>query len=272
MRSARASLLLRVAAALVLAASGGRADEAAARKIPTSDHVTMSVAGKQLSGWPIDPDSKEGAIVLSDEGAFVVVERGPAVRVVETTARPVTEMPGTALVDGLAHVNEVVRDRCQELLAQRGPEAQPLLALALAAKDAEARRRGLVLLAAAPMAPLASAVRKCVDDRDQGVRAAALCAYVALKRPDALRVCVERLEGDDSPRVLHSAIENLGELRDMHAVEPLLEHLANCSDRDLQIVTFAALRKITGKTLGRDENAWRAWWTNHKDEVLPKDD
>jgi hypothetical protein len=40
----------------------------------------------------------------------------------------------------------------------------------------------------------------------------------------------------------------------------------------VQIAAFAALRGITGMKFGRDEDAWRAWWTNHRDELLPKDE
>ena len=48
--------------------------------------------------------------------------------------------------------------------------------------------------------------------------------------------------------------------------------LQNCEDRGVRIAAFAALRGITGMKLGRDEDAWRAWWTNHRDDLLPKDE
>jgi hypothetical protein len=70
----------------------------------------------------------------------------------------------------------------------------------------------------------------------------------------------------------HAAAEQLGFLKDIHGVEPLMKLLQNCEDRGVRIAAFAALRGITGMKLGRDEDAWRAWWTNHRDDLLPKDE
>jgi HEAT repeat protein len=184
----------------------------------------------------------------------------------------VTEIPGPALVDGLAHPAETVRDRCQELVALRGAAAEPLLALALSSKAAEARRRALVLLTHTPVVALAAPIKLRVDDSEEAVRAVALEAYAKLRRADALRVCVDSLQSDLSLLVQHSAAQQIGGLADLHGVDPLLDHLKLCDDRGVRIVIFAALRKISGKSFGRDEEAWRAWWTNHRDEILPEED
>jgi len=260
---------LLVAAVLSLASASGRADDAPTQPIATADHVAMTVAGRAIAGWSIELCSGNGAVLLTDEGTFVTVGHGPDVKVVETAARPVTDVPGVALVDGLARSEEEVRDRCQELLTLRGREAQPFLDLALDSKSAEARRRALVFLSRAPLAALAGAIRRRVTDDDEDVRSSALDAYVALRRADSLKLCIDRLETDRSPLVQHTAVQQIGLLADLRGVDALLQHLANSDDRGVRIATFAALRRITRKNFGRDEDAWRAWWTNHRDEYLP---
>jgi HEAT repeat protein len=264
---------LLIAVALAVAAPSGRPDEAAkAQKVAKADHVVVKFAGKSLAGWLLDPAAKDGSIYLDDDGTFVTVAKDAKSEVVETTARPVTEVPGPPLVDGLGHAEEGVRDRCQELLAQRGEEAAPLLAAALDAKSAEARRRALTILTATKIDSLAKSIKICVNDSDERVRAVALEAFAKLRKDEALPICVDRLENDGSPLVQHSAAERIGGLGDYHGVDPLLDHLGRCEDRGVRIAVFAALRRISGKNLGRDEEAWRAWWTNHKDELLPDDD
>lgn len=263
---------LLIAAALAVAAPSGRPDEAAKAKVAKADHVVLKVAGRPFAGWLLDDTAKDGAIYLGDDGAFFTVAKDAKSELVESAPTPVTELPGPPLVDGLAHVEEGVRDRCQELIAQRGEEAAPLLALALDAKAAEARRRALTILTGLKIDSLAKTIKACANDGDERVRAVALEAFVKVKKGEALPVCVDRLENDSSLLVQHSAAERLGGLKDYHAVDPLLDHLKVCDDRGVRIAVFAALRRISGKSLGRDEEAWRAWWTNHKDELLPDEE
>ena len=267
-----ALLAVRIALVVALAAPCGRADDRAPAPVPTSEHVELRVDGRPLAGWTIDPDAKEGSIVLGDDGKFVKVVFGPKVVRVAAAARPVTEIPGSALVDGLSHADEGVRDRCQEWLGQRGKEAAPLLSQALSATEADARRRALAVLAHGPIPSLAGSVRSRVRDENERVRAMALDAYAAMKCSDALDVCIGRLDGDSSLLVLHAAAEQLGFLKDIHGVDPLMKLLQSCDDRGVRIAAFAALRMITGMKFGRDEDAWRAWWTNHRDELLPDEE
>jgi hypothetical protein len=261
-------VLARLAVVVALAAPSGRADDKAP-PVPTSEHVSLRVAGKPLAGWTVDADAKDGTVLLGDDGAFVKVVWGPSVTRLGAEARPVTEIPGAALVTGLSYDGELVRDRCQEWLGQRGAEAAPLLAQALQADVADARRRALAVLEHGPIDSLASSVKSCVRDSDERVRAEALAAYAALKRPDALSVCIDRADSDSSLLVQHAAAEQIGFLHDLHGVDPLLRLLGATEDRGVKIVVFASLRRITGMKFGRDEDAWRAWWTNHREELLP---
>lgn len=263
---------LLTAAVLAVAAPSGLPDEAAKAPVAKAEHLVVKVAGKPLAGWLLDGAAKAGSIYLDDDGNFVTVKKDAKVEVVETASRPVTEVPGAPLVDGLAHDEEGVRDRCQELLQLRGEEAAPLLASALDAKAAEARRRALVILTGTKVDSLAKAIKACVNDNDEHVRAVALEAFFKVRKGETLALAVDRLENDSSLLVQHSAAERIGGCGDYHGVEPLLDHLKNCDDRGVRIAVFAALRRISGKTFGRDEDEWRAWWTNHKSEYLPDEE
>src|SRR5262249_24582989 len=77
------------------------------------------------------------------------------------------------------------------------------------------------------------------------------------------------VDTDSSLLVQHAAAEQLGFLKDLHGVDSLIRLLQNTEDRGVKIVVFASLRRITGMTFGRDEEAWQAWWTNHRQELLP---
>jgi hypothetical protein len=263
--------LLLVAVALAANARIGRAEGTSPPPVAKADHVEMVVAGKPLAGWPIDMEGPNGAILLGDDGVFVTIAKDRAAKIVATAARPVTEIPGLALVDGLSRKEESVRDRCQELLALRGAEAEPLLALALVADSAEPRRRALDILVRTPIVTLGSRIRARISDEDERVRSTALEAYARLKRDDTLRILVDSLLTDRAPLVQHSAAQQVGRLGDLRGVDPLLERLASSEDRGVRIASFAALRTLTGKGFGRDEAAWRAWWTNHRDEYLPEE-
>ena len=147
----------------------GRPGARRCRRASTSSELRVD-GRPPLAGWTIDPDGKEGSIVLGDDGTFVKVVFGPKVVRVAAAARPVTEIRGSALVDGLSHADEGVRDRCQEWLGQRGKEAAPLLSQALSASAADARRRALSILTHAPIPSLAGSVKARVRDETSGWR------------------------------------------------------------------------------------------------------
>jgi hypothetical protein len=86
---------------------------------------------------------------------------------------------------------------------------------------------------------------------------------------DLLERCVDALQWDGSALVRHQAIVRLGRCVDLRAVDPLLAHLEGCEERSLRIITFDALRRLTGRNFGRDEQRWRNWWSNHRSELLP---
>jgi len=276
--SARTALPFRSPALLLAAAldgGGARAEEPPAAAVPTLEHVILSASGRRYAGWPLDPLAEGGCAFLSDEGVVVLVPRDPPPEIHDVVARPVTEVPPAALVAALSHAERGVRDRCEDLLREQGALALPHYGAALDGKSPEACRLALSLLAQQAAAfPKASGAwlttvrSRLLDASDEMVRKMALRAYAALGADDAFSRCTDSLRLDPSVQVRHEAIVLLGRTKDLHAVDPLLDHLARCEERSLRLVTFDALRRLTGRSFARDEARWRSWWTNHRAELL----
>jgi len=257
--------------------SAGTKTDPAARTEPvaTTEHVHVATAGADWSGFVLDPQTDAGYALLTDDGRVEILPLEPAPKIVESTARLVTEIDSAALVAGLGHATDGVRERCEQLLIEQGAAALPQVAEALGARSAEARRRGLVIVT--QQTPrFEKAARKsmrrvsaCLSDSDEHVRQAALHCYALFGEKDLLKRCTDVLSHDGSELVRHEAIQVLGRLGDPHGIDPLFEHLARCQERSLRLVTFDSLRRITGKGFGRDEDAWTAWWANHRTELLP---
>ena len=270
------------AAALALASASGEEKAPAKQPEPvaTCEHVRVAARGKEWSGWLLDPESEGGYALLADEGEFRLLPSAPPPKVLERTLRPVTEAPSAALVAGLGHASERIRERCEELLLEQGSPALAPLGEALVDRSAETRRRALGIVATqAPRFPkqakrLLRRVTGCLNDGDERVRQAALHAWSLYEgqEHELLARCTDLLKLDASELVRHEAILCLGRTRDPHAIDPLLAHLEGCDSRSLRLVTFDSLRRLTGRNLKRDEEAWRAWWTNHRAEVLGERD
>jgi hypothetical protein len=259
------------------ARAGDAPEEKAQAPVATADHVVMVPrAGVPVSGWPLDPSAAGGCALLRDDGAIVIVPTQPAPEIRSVDPRPVTDVPSGALAAGLAHAEPGVRDRCEELLREQGEPGLKHLGAAFDSDAVEANRRALSILArqAAKFPKAAAAwlprVRNRLDAADEQVRKAALRAFAALGAEDAGDRCLEALRDDESVHVRHEAIVQLGRRQDLRAVDALLEHLASCEERSLRLVTFDALRRLTGKGFGRDEQQWRNWWANHRAELLPE--
>ncbi len=238
---------------------------------PTIERVRLEVEGKVVNGWLLDADAEGTTALLLDDGKVQCIPHGPEPRILEVVKHAVRELPPDDLVAGLGHVREGVRDRCEELLVQMGALATPTIGSALLAEAAEVRRRGLRVLAERPAKQWIARIRECLRDGDEAVRKEALATYAVHRPDDLFDVCRGLLRLDPAALVRHEAIGQLGRLGDLHAVDLLLDHLDGCEDRSLRLVTFDALRRLTLKSFGRDEPAWRAWWSNHRGELLPDD-
>ena len=238
------------------------------------DHVRVAAGGKQWSGFPLAKPAAGGLALLTDDGRVALLGRTQKIEPLETTQRPLSSVPAAGLATGLAHADEAVRDRCEQLLLEQGDLAQPALAAAATDASAEARRRALTIAAKlAPAAPKAATpwiarARARLTDVDESVRRAALSAYVASGADDVRVRCEDLLQFDESLRVRHDAIVQLGRSGDLRAVDSLLAELPECEERSLKVAAFDSLRRLTGKNYGRDEARWRAWWRNHRFELV----
>jgi len=249
-------------------AAPARGDEAA-----TVPHVLWKSGEQRFSGWRVAASDDGAVAIATDAGELRVVAKGDELEEIARVDGPVSSVPSGALAQGLGHAEEKVRDRCQALLRAQKELAFPALATALEDDAVEARFRALELLIRLPPYPkLTDGVRRRLTDPDEAVRKIALRVYAQLAPEDLFeRVCWV-LEHDDAVAVEHEAIVQVGRTKDPHGVDVLLDHLVDCEARSLRVATFDALRRLTARDFGRDEEAWRAWWTNHRKEIVGADD
>lgn len=273
-----ALLLLAAAASPAAAAADAPADPAApaakpaVAKEPTVARVRVAVGSEERVGWRLGVEEAGATALLQDDGvvAWAMVE--PAEAWLESEERPLSALSPAHLAGALGHEMAPIRERCEELLIAQGSLAAAAVGEAVRAPSAEARRHALQVLAERPAKQWRARIReRLMDDVEPAVRRAALAAYAALECDDLVPVCLALLKFDDDARVRHDAIGRLGRSRDLTVIDPLLVHLDGCEERSLRLVTFDALRRLTGRKFGRDEAAWRAWWTNHRAELLPEE-
>jgi hypothetical protein len=246
------------------------AAKAPAPKGPQLERVRLQSKAKELAGWRLGAEDDGSFALLQDDGNVAWLAAEPAPKWLERSERPLTEVPSGHLVGALEHPQECVRDRCEELLVAQGPTASAALGAALLAPSVEMRKRALAVLAEKPAKQWKARVRERLDDDEMVVRRAALAAYVALKPDDLFQVSLDLLRHDDAEEVRHDVIGVLGRSGDVRAVDPLFDHLTGCEDRSLRLVTFDALKRLTGMGFKREEADWRAWWANHRDETLKR--
>ena len=274
--AALAAALLTVAVAAPLAgaapvaAPGGEtpATKAPATKAPQLERVRLQASAREYAGWRLGAEDEGSFAVLQDDGNVAWLAAKPEPKWLERGQRPLAEVPSGHLVAALEHAQECVRDRCEELLVAQGPAAAAALGAALLAPSVEMRRRALAVLAEKPAKQWKARVRERLDDDEWRVRRAALAAYVALKPDDLFQVLCDLLRHDDAVQVRHDVIVALGRGGDVRAIDPIFDHLTGCEDRSLRLVTFDALKRLTGMGFKREEADWRAWWANHRDETL----
>lgn len=113
-------------------------------------------------------------------------------------------------------------------------------------------------------------LKKLLADRDPAVRGA---AAGTLGTPDGLLTrFVATLATDPFPAVRRQAIDALGRIATMEAVDPLITCLENEKDAELQAAAIAALRRLTDRDYGANPEAWRGWWRKHRAQDLTQVD
>jgi len=107
--------------------------------------------------------------------------------------------------------------------------------------------------------PAAVAICKgALQDPDDTVRSTACEVWGERGGAEAVQLLSQRYRSDDDLDVRLRAIRMLGKLEDKDAI-PVLAVALEDPDPAVQYRAVAALKQVSGRDLGNDVNAWRAW-------------
>jgi putative membrane-bound dehydrogenase-like protein len=159
-----------------------------------------------------------------------------------------------SLAERLGDARPAARHRAIEQLAERGPQAVPILVLASGVSDAEVRRNALWTLVRIDGPEARAAVRAGLSDADETVRqVASHCVSVRRDRDAASQLVKLLITG--SAHNQRVAAEALGRLGDKSAVTPLLDASGRLSttalDRILEHSLIYALIEIADPAASR---------------------
>jgi len=97
-----------------------------------------------------------------------------------------------------------------------------------------------------------------MQDPDEIVRMAACEVWSKRGGDQAVQLLATRFQTDSELDVRLRALRMLGELKDKQAI-PVLARALEDSDPAVQYRAVASLKKVSGRDLGNDVNAWREW-------------
>ena len=107
--------------------------------------------------------------------------------------------------------------------------------------------------------PAAVAICKgALQDPDDRVRSTACEVWGERGGAEAVQLLAQRYRSDDDLDVRLRAVRMLGKLEDKEAI-PVLATALEDPDPAVQYRAVAALKQVSGRDLGNDVNAWRAW-------------
>jgi HEAT repeat protein len=138
---------------------------------------------------------------------------------------------------------EFTRDLARKVLDEHDPRVRCAIVKAVADFDTPAAL---------------SICRGALEDPDERVRVAACSAWRQRGGPEAVELLAARYNADREIDVRLRALRELGQLGDKDAI-PVLSRALEDPDPAVQYRAVAALRQISGRDLGDDVNAWRAW-------------
>jgi HEAT repeat protein len=138
---------------------------------------------------------------------------------------------------------EYTRDLSKQLLGEHDPRV----------------RAAILAVAAEFDTPAAAAIcRGAVEDPEPRVRMAACEAWRKRGGPEAVSLLGGRVSADTDIDVRLKAVRELGLLEDESAV-PALARALEDPDPAIQYRAVSSLKQVSGRDLGDDVNAWRAW-------------
>ena len=107
--------------------------------------------------------------------------------------------------------------------------------------------------------PAAVAICKgALQDPDESVRTTACEVWGKRGGAEAVQLLSQRFQTDSELDVRLRALRMLGKLEDKDAI-PVLARALEDPDPAVQYRAVAALKQVSGRDLGNDVNAWRAW-------------
>ena len=120
-------------------------------------------------------------------------------------------------------------------------------------------RAAMLAVAADFDTPAAVAIcRGALEDPEPRVRMAACEAWRKRGGPEAVSLLGARVSADADIDVRLKAVRELGALEDKAAV-PALARALEDPDPAIQFRAVTSLKQVSGRDLGDDVNAWRAW-------------
>jgi len=135
---------------------------------------------------------------------------------------------------------------------------QALVAKLLAEHDSRVRAAMLEIAADFDTPAAVAVCRGALEDPEARVRMAACEAWRKRGGPDAVALLAARADADPDIDVRLKALKELGALGDAAAV-PMLAKALEDPDPAVQYRAVGALKDVSGRDLGDDVNAWRAW-------------
>lgn len=237
------------------------------RRWPTPGQPSRSPTTAPLPAVPppsvipgIDEESpRRGVDPLPDTGAgpgtpALPLPPGPEAGPDRSGAAPTRDQRRAALVSEATAARTAAP-------AQQEEFARRLVGAVLSEHD-PAIRSLIVETAGGLQAPSAIAICKgAVADPDAAVRMAACNAWMQRGGAEAVQVLAQRCREDDDLGVRLRALRALGELDDKTAI-PVVVTALDDPDPAVQSRAMQVLRKLTGRNLGNDPQAWRTWAAN----------
>ena len=135
---------------------------------------------------------------------------------------------------------------------------QDLVRMMLEEHDPRVRSRILETAAEYDTAAATAICKGALQDPNEMVRIRACDVWGKRGGDEAVQLLATRFQTDAELDVRLRALKMLGELKDKQAI-PVLARALEDGDPAVQYRAVASLKKVSGRDLGNDVNAWREW-------------
>lgn len=210
--------------------------------------------GRAVSSWPVLGRSAMLVAVLGPlcgcatlppwvRGGTSSADRSKYGATADQRMSDLTEQAKAAKAGSSTRQAEFTRDLARQVVEEHDPRV----------------RCAIVKVAAGFDTPAALSIcRGALEDPDERVRVTACSAWRQRGGPEAVELLAARYHADREIDVRLRALRELGQLGDKGAI-PVLARALEDPDPAVQYRAVVALRRVSGRDLGDDVNAWRAW-------------